>query len=222
MGNNQLKPSVQLVWATENRTDEFAKYGTGAKTMVSTANFGPYISTTSTTLVDVGFGRTYLNSADATRAQAWNFNASAIYFGDVPLFTNATFDVTVYLDSLSPFININVPAYAYMIDVLQVDGGDFWQCQDEVRVDNFNEDDTTSVNTTGWWGSCFSPKNCSAWDLLPTFNITTRDHDHDNDHELMMTTYSFLLNTTYYDKYNAFWQGGDESKASDAVKNQTW
>lgn len=218
MGNNQLKPSVQLIWATQNLTDEFAKHGTGAQSMVSLANFGPYISTTSNTLVNVGFGRNYENAADSTRAQAWNFNASSIYFGDVPLFTNATSDVTVYLDSLSPFINVNVPAYAYMIDILQVDGGDFWQCQDSVRVDNFNEDDTTSVDTTDWWGSCFSPKNCSAWDLLPTFNITTRDHDY----ELMMTTYSFLLNTTYYDKYTSFWQGGDETDAEDVVGNKTW
>jgi len=138
MGNIGLKPSVQLVWATQNRTEQFSQDGTNPKSMVSNANFGPYISTTTTTLVNVGFGRTHKNAADSTRSQSWNFNASSIFFGDVQLFTNATSDVTVYLDSLSPFININVPAYAYMIDVLQVDGGDYWQCQDVVRVDNFD------------------------------------------------------------------------------------
>lgn len=181
MGNNELKPSVQLIWATENVTDSFTKHGTNPAVQVSNANFGPYISTTTTTLVNVGFGRTHLNSEDSTRSQAWNFNASAITFGDVPLFTNATSDVTVYLDSLSPFISINVPAYAYMIDVLQVDGGNYWQCQDSVKVDNFNPDNTTDVDTADWWGSCFSPKNCSAWDLLPTFNITTREHESNID-----------------------------------------
>jgi hypothetical protein len=185
--------------------------------VISVANFGPYISTTTTSLVDVRFGRTHLNSLDSTKSQAWNFNASSIYFGDVQLFTNATEDVTVYLDSLSPFITVNVPAYAYMIDVLQVDGGDFWQCQDVVRVDNFNTDNTTDVDTSDWWASCFSPKNCSAWDLLPTFNITTRD----SDYELMMTTYSFLLNTTYYDKYTNFWQSGDVSKEAEDYEGKT-
>jgi len=37
----------------------------------------------------------------------------------------------------------------------------------------------------------------------------------------MMTTYSFLLNTTYYDSYTNFWQSGNISQAAEDVDGKT-
>lgn len=83
------------------------------------------------------------------------------------------------------------------MDTLQVAGGKYWQCQYDVSVDNYNSSFSASdYDTEDWFASCFSPYNCSVWDLLPTFNITAANT---TENDLMMTTYSFLQNVSYYD-----------------------
>lgn len=128
---------------------------------------------------------------NASYSTAWNFLASTVTFGDVYLFGthNSSVNPTVYLDSMSPFISVNVASYAYLIDTLQVDNGKYWQCQDHITLQNYNDTDPMDVDTSDWWASCYSQYNCSVWDLLPTFNITPFAGVGD---DLMMTSYSFL------------------------------
>lgn len=111
--------------------------------------------------------------------------------------------MTIYLDSMNPFITFPTENYASLMDTLQVNSGKYWQCQDSISVDNVND-----IDYSDWWASCFSPYNCSVWDLLPTFNITGSEA---SDTELMMTTYSFLLNTTHYDKTAAYYMSNAET-----------
>ena len=127
-----------LTLQTENTTgrgqefyDDIAK---PVKTFVQLGN----VDEPDTLMLNQTFGK--FNVDETSKYQAWNFNASTITFGDVYLFgsDSSNVEVTVFLDSLSPFITFPPKNFAYLMDTLQVNSGKYWQCQDNITVDNLD------------------------------------------------------------------------------------
>ena len=117
MGYNTIAPVAMLTLQTENTTGRGAEFydqiPISVKTYVQLGNVNP----PSTLMLEQAFGSM---PADTPRAAAWNFNASTITFGDVYLFGSGSADVevTVFLDSLNPFITFPASNYAYLMDTL--------------------------------------------------------------------------------------------------------
>lgn len=134
----------------------------------------------------------------------WNFNiASLSYDGKTLLGGDDSSNVQVNLDPTTPFLTFDTSSYAKLINILQIEDGKYWKCQDTPVRTNDGSD------TKDWWTSCFSTQSCFYYQALsplemglPSADNTTSNYDASNVTSLWLTTYAFYQNASYYDAAN--------------------
>lgn len=88
----------------------------------------------------------------------WNFNIVNIsYDGKALLDGSDESPIQVNLDPTTPFLTFDTGSYATLINLLQIEDGKYWKCQDTpVRTND-------GTKTSDWWTSCFSTQSCFYW-----------------------------------------------------------
>lgn len=88
----------------------------------------------------------------------WNFNiVNLSYDGKAFLDGSDESPIQVNLDPTTPFLTFDPVTYANLINMLQIEDGKYWRCQENpVRTNDGN-------NTNDWFTSCFSMQSCFYW-----------------------------------------------------------
>lgn len=110
------------------------------KGVVPSVSIQQAYSNTTGVVSEVLFGWSASSSSDYTTtapfntvtSAQWNFEVSSIYFGSFLMFGGSGNNVQVNLDSGSPFITIDTTNYAKMMNLIQMEDGKYWKCQDTI------------------------------------------------------------------------------------------